>query len=140
MIVCRDESLDLGAKRELLICKNLLQSSMADESCWATTTLRCFQWFCLHCLIQHKHTGLVQSKLRFPSLNLNTFSYTQNYPSLYAKRIFLYLKTKWITKSRLFVNLQLIVLITFQATATKLENRYIKMWDVSCACRLGSTK
>ena len=53
---------------------------MADESCWATTTLRCFQWFCLHCLIQHKHTVLIQSKLRFLSLKLNTFSYTQIHP------------------------------------------------------------
>ena len=60
--------------------KNLLQSSMADESCWATTTLRCFQWFCLQCLIQHKHTVLVQSKLRFRSLKLNTFFYTQIHP------------------------------------------------------------
>ena len=60
--------------------KNLLQTSMADESCWAMTTLRCFQWFCLHCLIQHKHTVLVQSKLRFRSLKLNTFSYTQIHP------------------------------------------------------------
>ena len=80
MIVCCDESLDLGAKRELLICKTLLHSSMADESCWATTTLRCFQWFCLHCLIQHKHTVLLQSKLRFRSLKLNTFSHTQIHP------------------------------------------------------------